>query len=44
MSLKIHNHDGTEASIEQDKKNADEHDMLQNHLSTLIWSGKAADE
>lgn len=41
MSLKIHNHDGTEASIEQDKKNADEHDMLQN-WNMLIWSGKAA--
>lgn len=40
MSLKIHNHDGTEASIEQDKKNADEHDMLQN-WNMLIWSGKA---
>lgn len=39
MSLKIHNHDGTEASIANDKKNADEHDMLQN-WNMLIWSGK----
>jgi len=38
MSLKIHNHDGTETSIANDKKNADEHDMLQN-WNMLIWSG-----
>jgi hypothetical protein len=39
MSLKIHNHDGTEASIAADKQNADEHEMLQN-WTMLIWSGK----
>lgn len=39
LSLKIHNHDGTEASIAADKKNADEHEMLQN-WTMLIWSGK----
>jgi hypothetical protein len=38
MSLKIHNHDGTEASIASDKKNADEHDRLQN-WSMLMWAG-----
>jgi len=39
MSLKIHNHDGTEAQIDLNKQNADEHDMLQNE-GMLIWSGK----
>ena len=40
MSLKIHNHNGTATELANDKKNADEHDMLQN-WNMLIWSGKA---
>lgn len=39
LSLKIHDHDATATQIENDKKNADEHAMLQD-WSLLIWSGK----
>ena len=38
MSLKIHNHDGTEAQIKAEKDAADEHDMIQKDMA-LIWTG-----
>ena len=38
MSLKIHNHDGTDAQIKAEKDAADEHAMIQKDTA-MIWSG-----
>lgn len=39
MSLRVHSHDSTEEEIDQAKREADEHGMLQD-WKTLVWSGK----
>lgn len=38
MSLRAHNHDGTEAQIKAEKDAADEHGMIQKDMM-LIWQG-----